>query len=259
MSDVSELNDLDLEALEYMMVFDRQSSILVVDDEATIHEVFKAVLDDQGYTLDFAWSGEDALEKVKEKEYNILIVDKNLPGISGIDLMRKARRLKPLLEFIVITGYSSYESAVEALRLGAFDYVEKPFSDVNLVAEKINKALERQQLAHENQVMADQLREAHKDLSKTIKDLGKSIDEVERANIIRHAIVNKTNRQLKIQNTELKQAFNGVTEALRHARAKLKEMAAGQGNGNSHTEVIDLLEHCWTILATQAKKVKEMD
>ncbi|HOX45057.1 MAG TPA: response regulator [Myxococcota bacterium] len=160
----TKLESMELDDLEYTMLVDQTSNILVVDDEDVIRLVFDAMLADASYKVGFATSGEEAMGLAERDDYNLFIVDKNLPGVSGLELVRRVRERKPESEFIVITGYASYESAIEALRLGAFDYLEKPFDDLDLVREKITRALDRQRLTHENVVLADQLRSVHKDL-----------------------------------------------------------------------------------------------
>lgn len=164
MADENKLDSLSLDELEYTMLVDNPTNILVVDDEDVIRMVFDALLANSTYDVGFADSAEQALNKLKDEEFNLFIVDKNLPGASGLELVRKVQKIKPEAEFIMITGYASYESAVEALRLGAFDYLEKPFSDLMLVKEKIDRAVGKQRLMHENTVLACQLREVHKDL-----------------------------------------------------------------------------------------------
>jgi DNA-binding NtrC family response regulator len=153
-----------MDELEYTVLVDRNIRLLVIDDEAVIREVFTAMLKDSGYHLDFASTGEKALELMEENEFNLLVVDKNLPDMSGLDVIEKAKELNPDAVSVVITGYSSFDSAVEALRLGATYYLEKPFENINLVQEKINLALKKQHLAHENRVLADHLRSAHQEL-----------------------------------------------------------------------------------------------
>lgn len=219
------LDNLSIEDLEYTVLVGQTNNILIVDDEEVIHQVLKKVLKNSGYNLDFATSGEDALQKVQQQDYNLLIVDKNLPGISGLDVMEDARLINQDLEFIVITAYASYQSAVEALRLGAFDYIEKPFNDLKLLNEKIRRALARQHLIRENQVLSDHLRDAHKDLKETTEALGKSLGDVEKINLYLRSAVNKSTRELKIHNTELKQAITGATEPLKQAHDRLKDEA----------------------------------
>jgi DNA-binding NtrC family response regulator len=172
MTATTRLDKMDMDDLEYTVLVDQPSNIMVVDDEDVIRMVFDALLSEGGYSLGFASSAEEALASLETHDTNLFIVDKNLPGLSGLELVRRIRERKPDAEFIVITGYASYESALEALRLGAFDYLEKPFNDLNLVREKISRALDRQRLTHENQVLADQLRTVHKDMKLKLAEAG---------------------------------------------------------------------------------------
>lgn len=102
-------------------------SILIVEDEPAILDLLEDYLKKEGESVDGALRGEIALSKHQETPYDLLIVDINLPDISGIDLMKRIRTFDSVVEFIIITGYASLESAIEALRLGAFDYIIKPF------------------------------------------------------------------------------------------------------------------------------------
>lgn len=251
------LDNLSIEDLEYTVLVGQTNNILIVDDEEVIHQVLKKVLKNSGYNIDSVTAGEDALQKVQEKEYNLLIVDKNLPGISGIEVMEDARAFRPDLEFIVITAYASYQSAVEALRLGAFDYIEKPFNDLKLLQEKIRRALARQHLIRENQVLSDHLRDAHKDLKGTIDALGKSLGDVEKVNLYLRSAINKSTRELKIRNTELKQAINGASEPLIQAHSKLKDEVDVTGAPRVR-EARDLVARSWDILTSRVlPKVEE--
>ncbi len=116
--------------------------VLLVDDELSIHLVFEDILGDLGFDLDCAASAEEALENLKGKTYDLAILDKNLPGMSGLDLMRIMRGVHMNMKVIMITGFGSYDAAVEALRLGAADFIEKPFRDLDLVVDKIQKTLQ---------------------------------------------------------------------------------------------------------------------
>ncbi len=171
MTDSSKLETLSLDDLEFTLLVDSTAEILVVDDEDVMQMVFKNLLEEGKYHVEFASSGEQALEMLKDREYNLVIVDKNLPGMSGIELIPEARKIRPHAEFMIVTGYASYQSVVEALRLGAFDYLEKPFQDIELVKQKVIQALDKQRLSHENLVLSEQLREVHQELQKTINQL----------------------------------------------------------------------------------------
>lgn len=122
---------------------DRPAKILIVDDEIVIHAVFEEFLADTGYELTAVTSAEEALERLKAESFDLAIIDKNLPGLSGLELMRVLRGVHLDLQFIMITAYGSLDTAVEALQLGAVDYIQKPFKDPALIVAKIVKALER--------------------------------------------------------------------------------------------------------------------
>jgi len=121
----------------------RPPRLLLVDDERVIHVVFGELLTGTGLELVAVSSAEEALARLQKETFDLAIVDKNLPGMSGLDLMRVLSSVQVNLRFIVITGFSSVDSAVEALQLGAIDYLLKPFGDLETVAAKIRKALTR--------------------------------------------------------------------------------------------------------------------
>ncbi|MBI3182088.1 MAG: response regulator [Myxococcales bacterium] len=120
------------------------SSILLVDDEEVVLDVLQRLLGREGdLSVTPAKSGEQALEHLRERSFQLLVTDKNLPGISGIELVTEARKLRPAIESILITGYPSGESVLAALAAGASDYLTKPFDDLPIVRAKIRSALER--------------------------------------------------------------------------------------------------------------------
>lgn len=125
---------LDLARLEHLIQEKPESApvnrnpILVVDDEASIRESLRDWFVDAGYQVETASDGETALKLIAQKDYSLLILDLKLPGRDGIQVLREARRLSPGLRGIIITAYPSVESAVEALRLGALEYLVKPLA-----------------------------------------------------------------------------------------------------------------------------------
>lgn len=134
-----------------------KARILVVDDEAVIVKALVKHLSKEGYEADSAGDGAEAIEKNKEKNYDLMITDLNLPSSSGIDLIREARALNPSLSCIVMTGYGSIASAVETMKAGAFHYITKPFEldDVNHIIEK---ALENARLQEQNLILQRQVK-----------------------------------------------------------------------------------------------------
>lgn len=120
------------------------SAVLVVDDEPVVRDVLARLLSrEPDLVVLQAESAEDGLEILSERRVDLLVTDKNLPGLGGIELLREAKRRSPWLEAIMITGYASAESVIGAFSAGASDYLLKPFDDLQVVKAKLRSALER--------------------------------------------------------------------------------------------------------------------
>jgi CheY-like chemotaxis protein len=117
--------------------------VLVVDDEAVVLTVLREALRRGGYRVTTAASAEEAMDLMQKRRFDLVLTDKNLPGASGLDVLRAARGLTPSPAIVLITGYTSYDSAVEALDIGAHDYIEKPIRDVEDLRFRIRRALSR--------------------------------------------------------------------------------------------------------------------
>jgi CheY-like chemotaxis protein/glycine cleavage system H lipoate-binding protein len=115
--------------------------ILVVDDELPVCKSVSAALASEGYAIDMALSAEEALSKEAESGYDVIITDLMMPGLSGMDLLRTLKDKAVDTKVIMITGYPSIKSAVEAVKLGAFDYIPKPFTPTEL-RSLVSRALE---------------------------------------------------------------------------------------------------------------------
>ena len=117
--------------------------ILVIDDEEVIRQLLQRTLQKEGYFVDTAEDGSVAVEKIKANFYNLLITDLKMPRFDGISVLKEVKKSNPYIEVIVVTGYPTIESAVESIKVGAFDYLCKPF-DIMEVQQTIKKCLERQ-------------------------------------------------------------------------------------------------------------------
>jgi CheY-like chemotaxis protein len=117
--------------------------VLVVDDEVVVLTVLRELLRRSGYRVTTAASAEEAIELMQKRSFDLVLTDKNLPGASGLEVLRVARALDPPPAVVMITGYSSYDSAVTALDIGAQDYIEKPIRDVEALRFRIRRALSR--------------------------------------------------------------------------------------------------------------------
>ena len=116
--------------------------ILLVDDEASFVEQLAERLKLRDYDVTTCLSGEAAVEKVKGLNFDVVILDVAMPGIDGNEALRQIKSIKPLIEVIMLTGHATVESAIEGMKLGAFDYLMKPCETDDLI-EKINNAHER--------------------------------------------------------------------------------------------------------------------
>lgn len=120
------------------------AKVLVVDDEPLVLDVLKRLLaKESGLSVNLTGSAEQALRILEFERYELLVTDKNLPGMGGIDLIAASRKRWPMIEAVMITGYASAESVIAALAAGASDYLLKPFDDIRVVRAKILAALER--------------------------------------------------------------------------------------------------------------------
>ena len=123
-----------------MEIAHKTKPILVVEDESIMRESLRDWLAEAGYHVETAEEGEKALKAIAEEDFGLLILDLRLPGTGGIDLLRQARAKRPQLKGIIITAYPSVQTAVEAMKEGAIDYLPKPF-DLNRLEESIRSTL----------------------------------------------------------------------------------------------------------------------
>jgi len=123
--------------------------ILVVDDEDIVLKSCLRILDGNDYQIETASNGHEALRKVEETPYDVIILDIMMPNLSGMEVLRQVKETHPDVDVIMITGLSQIDTAVQAMKLGAFDYISKPFEpdELNLV---LQRALERRRLLQEN-------------------------------------------------------------------------------------------------------------
>lgn len=115
--------------------------ILIVDDESTICDSVKKILSRKGFSVENTLNATDAIEKIKNEKFDIVITDLMMPQISGMELLELVKKYYPEIDVLVITGYATIESAVQATKLGALDYIQKPFTPNELV-ERVQKAIE---------------------------------------------------------------------------------------------------------------------
>lgn len=121
------------------------ASILVVDDDREVCQFLERMLTQAGHQVEMCLSGQEAIARLMDRSFHLVIADLKMAGVDGLDVLRKAKELDPRCEVMVITAYASVESAVEAMKLGAHDYITKPFN-IEEVRIVVDKALEKRAL-----------------------------------------------------------------------------------------------------------------
>jgi DNA-binding NtrC family response regulator len=116
--------------------------VLIVDDEKNIRLTLSIALEPLGLESDSAMNGEEALQMLREKDYRLVLLDLKMPGMDGMEVLRRLRDIRPDIRVIIITAHGTIESAVEAMKLGAVDFIQKPFAPKeirDLVTAVINR------------------------------------------------------------------------------------------------------------------------
>lgn len=149
-------------------------NILIVDDDKRLLSTLTSVLSEENHRVVPCDNGLDGIRKCREEKFDLVITDLMMPGASGLDVMREIRRVSPSTLVVLVTGFASLESAVEAIREGAYDYLAKPFK-LEEIKILIQNASERIRLARENQRLLAELQEAYAQLQsvKEIMGIGK--------------------------------------------------------------------------------------
>ncbi len=133
--------------------------VLLVDDDSSVRRVLQFKLEKRGYTVETASDGIGALEILKEKPFDLLLSDIRMPRMDGIELLNEAKSTQPDIKVILITAHATVNQAVQAVKLGAFDYITKPFEDEELFVA-IEKALKFERLESENKKLRGRLKKA---------------------------------------------------------------------------------------------------
>jgi len=135
-----------------------KARVLVVDDEPELRQALGKLLTRNGYEVLGAGDGEEALMTLRQDEVHLVLTDLIMPRMGGLDLLKTGKVLSPGTEFVVITGHGTIEAAVDAMKLGAYDFIEKPFTSA-VTLKTVHKALEKQRLLAENLDLRRQLEE----------------------------------------------------------------------------------------------------
>ncbi len=132
--------------------------ILVAEDEGRIGDLLVEILSKEGREITVVEDGTKAIEAMESSLYDLLITDLNMPGVNGMEVVRRAKRLNPQILVIIVTGYASLESAIQAVKEGAYDYIRKPFR-LDELQISVDNACEKIRLFRENRMLLERLRE----------------------------------------------------------------------------------------------------
>ncbi|HLA39411.1 MAG TPA: response regulator, partial [Candidatus Glassbacteria bacterium] len=139
---------------------DSKGSLLVIDDEPEIRESLDTLLSSEGYTVELAPSAEAGLQRLGKRPFDLVLLDVMLPDRSGLEVLREIRAANPALFVVMITAYGSVEDAVEAMRLGATNYITKPWDNSRLLAE-IATLVRQERLTEENLALRQTLKQRY--------------------------------------------------------------------------------------------------
>jgi DNA-binding response OmpR family regulator len=186
-------------------------SVLLVDDEPSVIDVLTRALTRNGLTVKAVKTAEEAFRLLDSETFGAVVTDKNLPQRSGLDVVRAAREKQPYCACIVITGFVSAASVLEALQLGANDYLLKPFDDVALVVQRIKQAIAAQRTEAERAALVEMIR-----------DLAKSLHEKEDSLRAKEKEVFQSKTELDLFTSVMELRIEEATEPLQRRVALLE-------------------------------------
>ena len=155
--------------------------ILIIEDEAAIRRVLKRILEqmDKSYAVDEAADGVEGLDKIKKNDYDLVLCDIKMPKKDGMEVLEAAKKIKPETTFVMISGHGDIETAVDSMRLGAFDYISKP-PDLNRLMTSVKNALEHKELVVENKQLKKKVSKKYEMIgtSEKMQQIKEVIDKV---------------------------------------------------------------------------------
>ena len=154
-------------------------SILIIDDEKSIRKTLTEILSYEGYKIDEASDGEEGLKRFKEKNYDLVLCDIKMPKLDGIEFLEKAREINDEVPIIIISGHGNIETAVEAVKKGAFDYISKP-PDLNRMLITLRNAMDKTSLVAETKVLKRKVGKVQEIVGESppIKKIKDTIDKI---------------------------------------------------------------------------------
>jgi signal transduction histidine kinase len=202
-----------------------QAKILVVDDSSTLRAMLAEALEGAGYGVQTAFDGYDAIKKLKENRFDLVTLDIEMPGMGGIEVLRIAKRLDPDACVLMVTSLTALQAALGAIRMGAYDYITKPF-DVEEILLSVRRGLERRALQIENARLLQHLTEMNQKLEEKVSERTAELNTANEA-------LRETNQSLERANSELQELDRLKSEFITIASHELRTpLVAIQGYTN---------------------------
>ncbi|HKZ57116.1 MAG TPA: response regulator [Thermodesulfovibrionales bacterium] len=195
--------------------------VLIVDDEEYIRLSLSELLSYIGFEVATAANGEDALKKLAENRFDMAFMDIKIPGMNGVELLGRVRKAYPDVSVIMMTGYATVENAVEAVKLGAYDFLRKPY-DIEEIKVSVNRLLEKKKLEEECKLWEEALHN-------TLDELEKKVEE-------RTAELSKANLLLKQEISERRQAEEEIRKLNEELEQRVFQRTAELESANSELE-----------------------
>jgi DNA-binding NtrC family response regulator len=199
-----------------------KNKILIVDDEKNICLVLSQVLESLGLEIDTASSGQAALGKLEDSKIGLLLLDIRMPGMDGMEVLRRFRQARPDIQIVMITAYGTIELAVEAMKAGAIDFIQKPFTpkEIRDLVTRVLSAGQAQETEYETLVKQAKIAIAKRDFDTAIELLRKAID----LDSSRPQAFNLMGNVLQIKGQEL--------EAMKHYQAAVSVKSTDEKDEN---------------------------
>lgn len=155
------------------------ATILIIDDEKSIRKTLGEILTYEGYTIDEAADGEEGLKKFKEKKFDLVLCDIKMPKLDGIEFLERAKELNPDVPVLIISGHGNIETAVDAVKKGAYDYIAKP-PDLNRLLITLRNAMDKTKLVAETKVLKRKISKTQEIIGESapIKKIKDTIDKI---------------------------------------------------------------------------------